>query len=258
VSSPASNASPAATLDRRTQLFIYLAAIFVASLLLGDLIGGKAFVIRMPFGAWAYDQPVSVGLFAFPVTFLLTDIVNEFYGQRGARFVTFLGMWMAIFAFVILNVSQWPHAEPHSYLGDPEFNKVFGVGGSLFIASVLAYLCGQFLDIYVFQFWKALTESKHLWLRATGSTLASQLIDTFVINILFWWVIPHIVHGSPRPMDWVSKKAVGEYVLKFVIAVSLTPVIYALHDLVARRMGIEPEPHTARPAVATAKVRAEP
>jgi uncharacterized integral membrane protein (TIGR00697 family) len=241
------------SLDRRTELFVYLCAIFVASLLLGDLIGGKAFVLHMPFGPWAYEQPVSVGLFAFPVTFLLTDIVNEFYGRRGARFITFLGMWMAIFAFVVLNIAQWPHSEPHSYLGDPEFNKVFGVGGSLFIASVLAYLCGQFLDIYVFQFWKALTESKHLWLRATGSTLASQLVDTFVINFLFWFVIPNVTHGSPRPMDWVSKKAVGEYVIKFFIAVLLTPAIYALHELVVRKFGIEPEPHTpAAPATAPA------
>ncbi len=239
------------TLEKRTQLFVYLSAIFVASLILGDLIGGKAFVIHMPFGPWKYDQPVSVGLFAFPVTFLLTDIVNEFYGRSGARFITFLGMWMAIFAFVILNLAQWPHAEPHSYLADLEFNRVFGVGGSLFVASVIAYLCGQFLDIYVFQFWKALTESKHLWLRATGSTLASQLIDTFVINLLFWWVIPNIVHGSPRPLDWVSKKAVGEYVIKFFIAVLLTPIVYGLHGMVVRRFGIEPEPHTPRAVPAT-------
>ena len=244
-------------LDRKTELFVYLSAIFVASLLLGDLIGGKAFAIHMPFGAWAYDQPVSVGLFAFPVTFLLTDIVNEFYGQRGARFLTFLGMWMAIFAFVILNVSQWPHAEPHSYLADPEFNRVFGVGGSLFIASIVAYLCGQFLDIYVFQFWKGFTQSKHLWLRATGSTLASQVIDTFVINILFWWAIPQLTHNSPRGLDWVSKKAVGEYVIKFFIAVLLTPAVYALHELVVRKFRIEPEPHAPTESdVATATASA--
>jgi len=243
-------------LDRRTELFVYLSAIFVASLLLGDLIGGKAFVIHMPFGSLAYDQPVSVGLFAFPVTFLLTDIVNEFYGRHGARFLTFLGMWMAIFAFVILNVSQWPHAEPHSYLADAEFNRVFGVGGSLFIASIIAYLCGQFLDIYVFQFWKGFTQSKHLWLRATGSTLASQIVDTFIINILFWWAIPQLTHGSARGMDWVTKKAIGEYVIKFAIAVLLTPAVYALHELVVRKFRIDPEPHTAAamepvPAAAT-------
>ena len=154
------------TLNRPQQLFVYLAAVFVASLLLGDLIGGKVTLLRLSYGGRSYDQPMSVGLFAFPVTFLLTDIVNEFYGQKGARFLTFLGMWMAIFAFVILNVAQWPRAEPHSFFQDPEFNKIFGIGGSLFIASIVAYLCGQLLDIHVFQFWKMFTKSKHLWLRA--------------------------------------------------------------------------------------------
>jgi hypothetical protein len=234
------------TLDRAQQLFVYLAALFVAALLLGDLIGGKAFVVHLPLGPWAYDQPVSVGLFAFPVTFLLTDIVNEFYGRRGARFLTLLGMWMAVFAFAILNLAQLPAAEPRSYLGDPEFNKVFGVGGRLFVASILAYLCGQFLDIYVFQFWKALTQSKHLWLRATGSTLASQLVDTFVINALFWWIIPSLNHADPRPLGWVATKALGEYTVKFLVAVGLTPVVYALHGLVTRRFGIDPEPLPSR------------
>lgn len=233
------------TLDRTQQLYVYLAAIFVAALILGDLIGGKAFAVQMPLGPWRYEQPISVGLFAFPVTFLLTDIVNEFYGRRGARFLTLLGMWMAIFAFAVLNVAQWPASEPHSYLQDGEFNKVFGVGGRLFIASIIAYLCGQFLDIYVFQFWKALTRSRHLWLRATGSTLASQVVDTLVINLLFWYVIPSLGAGGARPIDWVTRKALGEYVIKFVIALGLTPAVYALHALVSNKLGLAPEPHEA-------------
>jgi uncharacterized integral membrane protein (TIGR00697 family) len=224
-------------------LYVYLAAVFVASLLLGDLIGGKAFLVHMPFGPWAYEQPISVGLFAFPVTFLLTDIVNEFYGRRGARFLTLLGMWMAIFAFLVLNVAQWPTAEPRSYLQDAEFNRVFGVGGRLFVASIVAYLCGQYLDIYVFQFWKGFTRSRHLWLRATGSTLASQVVDTFVINALFWYVIPSLGGGGARPLGWVVTKALGEYAIKFAIALGLTPVVYALHALVSSRLGLEPEPH---------------
>lgn len=232
--------------DKRTQLFVYLAAIFVASLILGDLIGGKAIAIQINLGPLHYQQPMSVGLFAFPVTFLLTDVVNEFYGRKGARFLTFLGLWMAIFAFVILNVAQAPRAEVNSYFRDAEFDKVFGVGARLFIASIVAYLIGQFLDIHVFQFWKALTRSKHLWLRATGSTLASQIADTVIINFLFWSVIPKLSGDVARPIDWVSRKAFGEYVLKFVIALSLTPIVYALHEFIARKMQIEPAPIEGR------------
>lgn len=236
-------------LSRSQQLYVYLSAIFVASLLLGDLIGGKAFDVRVHLGWLEYRQPMSVGLFAFPVTFLLTDVVNEFYGHRGAQFLTFLGMWMAIFAFVVLNVSQLPAAEPNSYYQDPEFNRIFGIGGKLFIASIIAYLLGQFLDIHVFRFWKMLTESRHLWLRATGSTVVSQVVDTFVINFLFWYVFPAVSNAGPRALSWVTTKAVGEYVLKLVIAIGLTPLIYGVHELVVRRLGITPYPHAARVAV---------
>lgn len=232
--------------DRSQQLYVYLAGVFVACLVLGDLIGGKAFLVHMPLGPWAYEQPVSVGLFAFPVTFLLTDVVNEFYGQKGARFMTFLGMWVAVLAFIVLSVAQVPHAEPHSYLQDHEFNKVFGVGGRLFVASLIAFVCGQFIDIYAFQFWKVFTKSKHLWLRATGSTLASQMVDTFVINLLFWWAIPKLNGTVAQPLSWVGTKAGGEYVIKIVIALGLTPIVYALHELVTRRFGIEPAPIAAR------------
>ncbi|MDP3276587.1 MAG: queuosine precursor transporter [Deltaproteobacteria bacterium] len=228
--------------DKKTQLFVYLAAIFVSSLILGDLIGGKAFDVAISIGDFRYVQPMSVGLFAFPITFLLTDVVNEFYGRKGARFLTFLGMWIAIFAFVLLNIAQVPNAGTNSYFQDNEFNKIFGIGGRLFVASIVAYLCGQFLDIHVFQFWKSLTKSKHLWLRATGSTLASQIADTFVINLLFWSVMPSLSHTNPRPMEWVLRKAVGEYVLKFLIALLLTPTIYALHNFLAHRMGFDPAP----------------
>src|SRR4029078_5893833 len=95
-------------LTRQQQLYTYLSGIFVAALLLGDLTGGKAFGIDVHLLVLRYHQPFSVGLFAFPIAFLLTDIVNEFYGTKGARFLTLLGMWMAVFSFIILNVSQLP------------------------------------------------------------------------------------------------------------------------------------------------------
>jgi uncharacterized integral membrane protein (TIGR00697 family) len=227
-------------MDRRQQLYLYLAGIFVSALLLGDLIGGKAFSVTIALGDFIHVQPISVGLFAFPITFLLTDVVNEFYGRKGARFLTFLGLWMAVFAYAILQLAMAPSAEPQSYFQDAEFNKVFGIGGRLFIASLIAYLCGQFLDIYVFQFWKSLTESRHLWLRATGSTVASQLVDTFLINFLFWSVLPAMGEDAARPFGWVFTKAFGEYGVKVVIAFALTPVVYALHSLIEGRLGLEP------------------
>src|ERR1700690_2065847 len=128
------------------KLFIYLGAVFVSCLLLGDVIGGK--IIRTPLG------PISVGIIPFPVTFLLTDVVNDFYGRKGASFLTWLGFWMAVLAYVVLQISTWLPTAASPYFTQVEFAKVFGGSAQLFVASIVAYVLGQILDIHVFQFWK--------------------------------------------------------------------------------------------------------
>ena len=211
------------------KLYVYLGAIFVACLLLGDVIGGKT--IHTALG------PISVGIIPFPVTFLLTDVVNDFYGRKGATFLTWLGFFMALLAYVVLQVSTWLRPDPSTYFTQAEFVKVFGGSAQLFVASIVAYLIGQILDIHVFQFWKALTQSKHLWLRATGSTILSQIIDTVTINVIFWrWT-------ASKDWGWIGLKAGREYLIKLVVAIALTPAVYAVHTFVVRVMGIEPEPH---------------
>jgi uncharacterized integral membrane protein (TIGR00697 family) len=211
------------------KLYVYLGAIFVACLLLGDIIGGKT--LATPLG------PISVGIIPFPVTFLLTDVVNDFYGRKGAQFLTWLGFWMAVLAYVVLQVSTWLHPDPSTYFTQAEFAKVFGGSAQLFVASVVAYLFGQILDINVFQFWKALTQSRHLWLRATGSTVLSQIIDTVTINVIFWrWT-------ATKEWSWIGLKIGREYLIKLVVAIALTPAVYAVHTFVVRVMRIEPEPH---------------
>jgi uncharacterized integral membrane protein (TIGR00697 family) len=215
------------------KLYVYMGAIFVACLLLGDIIGGKT--LATPLG------PISVGIIPFPVTFLLTDVVNDFYGRKGATFLTWLGFFMALLAYVVLQVSTWLRPDPSTYFTQVEFAKVFGGSAQLFIASIVAYLIGQILDIQVFQFWKALTQSKHLWLRATGSTILSQIIDTVTINVIFWrWT-------ASKEWGWIGAKIGREYMIKLVIAILLTPAVYAVHAFVVKVMGIEPEPHEAKP-----------
>src|SRR5215471_8392088 len=123
-------------MSRPHKLFVYLSAIFVSCLLLGDVIGGKT--ISTPLG------PISVGIIPFPVTFLLTDIVNDFYGRAGARFLTLLGFWMAVLAWVLLQGTTLMPVDPSTYYTQAEFAKVFGGSAQLFIASMIAYLIGQF------------------------------------------------------------------------------------------------------------------
>ncbi len=105
---------------------------------------------------------------------------------------------------------------------------------------MIAYLIGQFLDIHVFQFWKALTASRHLWLRATGSTVLSQLVDTVTINSFFGKVT------AGWTWDFIGMKCLREYGIKVVVAVALTPVVYALHGIIVRWLKIAPEAHESR------------
>jgi uncharacterized integral membrane protein (TIGR00697 family) len=230
-SPPAANAL-ATTLSPEAKLFVCLAAVFVSCLLLGDVIGGKLFAT--PFG------PVSVGMIPFPITFLLTDVVNDFYGRKGARFLTLLGFFMAVFAFILLQVTTSLKADASTYFTQPEYARIFGGSAQLFIASMIAFLIGQFLDIQVFQFWKALTQSKHLWLRATGSTILSQAIDCITINVFFGKVT------AGWSWDFIGAKIGREYLIKLLIAVLLTPAVYAVHGAIVRGMRLSPERHEAR------------
>jgi queuosine precursor transporter len=241
----ADDRSPFASMTATHKLFVCLAAVFVSCLLLGDVIGGKT--IPTPLG------PISVGIIPFPVTFLLTDVVNDFYGRRGARFLTLVGFGMAVLAWILLQVGNALPAHESTYFSQAEFSKIFGGSAQLFVASMIAYLLGQFLDIQVFQFWKALTQSKHLWLRATGSTLLSQIVDTVVINVVFWmWTAaadPTSFLGKMTPGDrisWISAKCLREYGIKLVVAILLTPAVYAIHTFVVRVLKIDPEAHEAK------------
>jgi uncharacterized integral membrane protein (TIGR00697 family) len=227
------------------KLYVCLAALFVSCLLLGDVIGGKT--IGTPLG------PISVGIIPFPVTFLLTDVVNDFYGRKGARFLTLVGAAMAAFAWLVLQITTAIAPHESTYFTQAEYSKIFGGSAQLFVASVIAYLVGQFLDIYVFQFWKTLTESRHLWLRATGSTLLSQIVDTAIINVLFWtWTAaadPTSFLGLKSPSErwsWVGAKIGREYLIKLCVAILLTPVVYAVHGAIVRWLEIEPEAHERR------------
>src|SRR5579872_6988594 len=118
------------TMNASSRLYVYLCAVFVACLLLGDVIGGKT--IATPLGA------ISVGIIPFPVTFLLTDIVNDFYGRKGARFLTLLGFAMAVLAWAILQLGTVLPAHQSTYFTQTEFSKIFGGSAQLFVASMVA------------------------------------------------------------------------------------------------------------------------
>jgi uncharacterized integral membrane protein (TIGR00697 family) len=204
-------------MDRRDLLFMWLSGIFVAALIVADLIGGRFFRVG--------SVDLSVGLLAFPLTFVLTDVVNEFYGTAGAKRITYLGLGTSVFVFAVISVAL---AVPPSPIGVPNetFRSVIGVSRRLFVASLAAYLIGQLADITVFAAFRKLTRHRLLWLRATGSTVISQIVDTTVVTF-------GLMVGQ-QPTGTIVRVIGHSYLIKLVFAVGLTPVIYAVHALVLR------------------------
>jgi queuosine precursor transporter len=233
-------------LSGRQRLYIYLCAVFLTALLIGDTIGAKLFIVPIPLGFTTVHATLSVGVIWFPVTFLLTDVINEFYGSKGARFVTFLGFWMALAAFIIIYVARKiPAAHPPSPVSQEAFDQVLGNANLIFIGSLTAYIIGQLIDIAVFQAAKRLTQSRHIWLRSTGSTLISQLVDTLTVT--------SIAFARTLTATQLRNTLISQYLVKVLFAIGLTPVIYALHAVLHRRLHLEEHPadvervHVANP-----------
>jgi len=221
-------------LNARIKLFVILAALFITSLIVGDIIGVKLVEVHLG----SIVAVMSVGMLPFPVTFLLTDLLNEFYGKKAARFVTFTGFFMAVFCFVVIALSvglPWaPLTQAAEYSGTVEksFDNVFSGSQRILVASMVAYLSAQLIDISVFNFLKQRTHNRMLWLRATGSTVVSQLMDTVVVQVVAWTGV--------LPADVIIRIILTSYLVKLLVAVGLTPLIYAGHALLQERLGIHP------------------
>lgn len=215
-------------MDKRVKLFTILAGVFLTALLLAETTGGK--LIQVGF-ADDLIFTLTMGVIPFPVTFIVTDIINEYYGRRGIRFITILGMLMVLFALILLQIEMAIPAAAISPVSNEAFNTVFGVSTRIIVGSLTAYLIGQFVDIYVFHYLRRRTGARLLWLRATGSTVVSQFIDSFVV--LF------IAFLGPLSAMQIVGIGMTNYIYKFIVAVGITPILYLVHAGVDRYLGHE-------------------
>jgi queuosine precursor transporter len=209
-------------LDRKQQFFVWLVAIHVAALVTGDFIGGRFWVLG--------GHTFSAGIIAFPLTFVLTDVVNEFYGTSGARRLTFVGLGAAVFVWGVIQLALHLPASPISPVSDSVFQAAFGTASRLYVASLSAYVIGQLLDISIFRFLRGVTGHRLLWLRATGSTVLSQMIDSFTVSFVF-------LVGT-QPIGFITSNAANNYFGKLIMAVLLTPLIYLIHAVFRRRFHV--------------------
>jgi uncharacterized integral membrane protein (TIGR00697 family) len=214
-------------MDRKQRVFIFLTAFFVAALITGDFVGGKFFVL--------FGRNFSAGIIPFPLTFVLTDVVNEFYGTHGARRLTYAGLVAAIFVWTVINIALALPTSADSPIPDAVFRGAFGTSSRLYVASLTAYIIGQLLDISIFQILRRVTGHRLLWLRSTGSTVLSQIVDSLSVSFVF-------LVGT-KPVGFIVGNAANNYVGKLVMAVLLTPLIYLGHGFFRRVFAI-PEKDT--------------
>lgn len=198
------------------QIYMILSALFIASLVVSNLIFQKFFSWDF-FGIYTFE--ISVGILPYPVTFLITDLISEVYGKKKANQVVTTGIFASFFSLLIIYLSDAVPATSWSPVDDPLFKKVFGATAIAVFASMTAYLLAQYIDIQLFHFWKRLTKGKHLWIRNNFSTFLSQFVDTFSVLFLLC---------SFGKIDWelFGGLLLSGFLFKVLIALLDTPFLY--------------------------------
>jgi len=236
-------------------LFVVLGGFFIANALIAEFIGVKIFSLERTLGFEPFSFSLlgekglafnlTAGVLLWPVVFVMTDVINEYYGKRGVRLLSNLAVGLIIYSYfmVFMAIHTTPAAfwlEVNSDIEptiDLAFKRIFGQGLWIIIGSLIAFLIGQIVDVTVFQYLRKFTGSSKIWLRATGSTLVSQLIDSFIVLFVAFYI------GPPTELKWPLTQvfAVGivNYIYKFSMAILLTPLLYILHAVIDNYLGQE-------------------
>ena len=237
---------------KKNRLFLILCGIFLTNALLAEMIGVKIFSGEATLGL----QPVNFNILGFtmafnltagaviwPVVFITSDLINEYFGKPGVKRISYLTAVLIVYVFIVVFFTMKLHpadfwlntnnkdAQGNYFNMDFAFNKIFGQGNRIIIGSLSAFLLGQLIDVFAFQKLRKITGNKMLWLRATGSTLISQFIDSFVVLfIAFYGIFEN---------DQIVAIGITNYIYKFVVAILLTPLIYLGHYFIDRYLGKE-------------------
>lgn len=234
--------------DKRNRLFIILSGIFITNAILAEIIGVKIFSAEAAVGlkpanldilGFTMDFNLTAGALIWPVVFITTDLINEYFGKPGVKRISYLTALLILYAFVVIFFSMnLPPAEWWIMGTDDDgnpvnmhvaFNKILGQGQRIIVGSLVAFIIGQLVDVFVFQKLRQATGSGKLWLRATGSTLVSQLVDSFVVLfIAFYGVFSN---------EQIVAIGITNYIYKFSVAILLTPVIYLGHAIIDNYLG---------------------
>ena len=236
--------------QKHNRLFIILAGIFITNAMLAEIIGVKIFSAESTVGlkpaqlnilGFVMDFNLTAGALIWPVVFITTDLINEYFGKPGVKRISYLTALLILYAFIIIFIAielppaswwgQLADGQGSTYNMDLAFNKILGQSQRIILGSLTAFLMGQLVDVFVFQRLRRASGNRWLWLRATGSTLVSQLVDSFVVLfIAFYGVYSN---------DNIVAIGITNYIYKFTVAILLTPLIYLGHYLIDQYLGKE-------------------
>lgn len=236
--------------DRAMRLFIVLSAFFCVNAVLAEFIGVKIFALEDTLGIaplqWnLFGQTGSLsftaGTLLWPVVFVMTDVINEFFGRRGVRMISWLAALLItygfIFAFAAISLAPagwWVKAAESQGVADYQaaFSAVFGQGLWTIAGSLVAFMLGQLIDVAVFHRIRNVTGEKHIWLRATGSTAVSQLVDSFVVLY-----IAFVLGPQKWPTSLFLAVSTVNYAYKMLAAIAMIPLLYLVRAAITRYLG---------------------
>ncbi len=211
--------------ERSEIVLLILSGFFIASLVLTNLIAGRFFTLEIPLLgiSWA----LSSGIIAYPITFLVTDVISEIYGEKRAKTLVLTGFLVSVFTVLIILISIYLPIWENSPVDGNSYDTVFGLAPGIVFGSMIAYLTAQYVDVKLFEFWRKVTKGKHLWLRNNGSTILSQLIDTSLVVIIALIIYPKFTGTSEAiTLEVAFQIILGQYLFKACIALIDTPLIY--------------------------------
>ncbi len=207
--------------NRKDIVFLCLAGFFITNAIVAELIGGK--LIQF-FGVFTQ----SIGIILWPIIFILTDLINDYFGKDGVKKLTYITVSLIAFTFIFLSIALAIPATSFSPVNNATFTTVFGQSQWIIAGSIIAFFCSQLIDVHVFTFFKNKTGNNHIWLRATGSTMISQLIDTFIVQY-----VAFVLPGKWSLTEFYTNASWG-YGFKLIIAWALIPFIYLGHFAIGK------------------------
>lgn len=237
---------------KESRLLIILGSFLIANAILAEFIGVKIFTVEGSLGIQKFNIDMfgvpdlsfnmSAGVITWPLIFIMTDIINEYFGVKQVRFLSILAAILISYAFLVVGFAMnlvpsdfWINQTINNESLDMNnaFSAIFGQGMWIIVGSIVAFLIGQMVDVVIFHKIKKMTGERLLWLRATGSTLASQFIDSFVVIFIAFYINPQY------NWSWQMVAAIGivNYSYKFIVAILMTPLLYVVHNLIDRFLG---------------------